>query len=304
LVALLIAAQVATADVDRFWTERARAASPESLQAAYFAAASPEWKQFLAHSGHPQYFISALKLYPKFYASIEANTRLAASQSAEIEAALAKLSAMYGAPPPRVTIGIGRAGVGGIGRRSGVYLAAEFYAVGDGVDTSELSPWLRSVLASPGAIATAAVHEAVHTYQVESGEPSLLVACLREGAADFVAELVTGRPTKPALSAWCKPRRKQLFREFARSPRTGWIYDSDSPRPGNRPADIGYWIGQEIVRDFHARARDKRAALADLVEMRDPRTVVLRSRYASLVRGWARPERGGRTIRQNPGKNR
>ena len=285
MVAILaLAVHVGTSDVDLFWREWARGESPEKLQAAYYQKASPRWKEFLDLAGHPQYFVGALKLYPKFYASIQGATRRAAAQAPAIEEALEDLSRRYGAPPPPLTIGIGRAAMGGIGRPRGAYVPAEFYTKDNASDTSELSPWQATGLVPPEGIVAAAVHEAVHTYQVESSEPSLLVTCLREGAADFIAQMITGQHTQPTRVAWCNQRRKQLFREFSRGPRTGWIYDADSPRPAGRPSDIGYWIGYEIVRDFYSRARDKQTALADVVEMRDPRTLVMKSRYSYLVR--------------------
>lgn len=285
MVALLaLAAQVGFSDVDLFWREWARAESPEKLQEAYYAKASPRWKEFLAIAGHPQYFVGSLRLYPKFYASIREATRRATAQAPSIERALAELSRRYGVAPPPVTLGVGRALTGGMGRPAGAYLPVELYAKAPGTDTTELSAWQVSVLSPPEGIVAAAVHEAVHTYQVESSEPSLLVACLREGSADFVAELITGRHTQPERAAWCMRRRKELFREFARGPRADWIYDADSPRPAGRPADIGYWIGYEIVRDFYSRAHDKRNALAEAIELRDPRTVVMKSRYSYLLK--------------------
>lgn len=161
------------------------------------------------------------------------------------------------------------------------------FALGQGIDTSELPPWVISLLAPPEAIVPAAIHEAVHTFQPQVTDPILLVECLREGAASYVAEWITKRPPSPALHEWCRPRAKQLFREFARqaggTAYETWLRNAGEPSTAGRPPDIGYWIGYEIVRDFHQRAHDKRAALRDIIDMHDPRALVRNTSYRWLI---------------------
>lgn len=268
------------------------------MQSAYFEAASEAWRAHLRNSGHPEYFWSAFASYRLFFASARPGTMRVAGQAAEIEAALAKFRAMYPSPVVPVTIGIGRAGSAGQGYGGRAHLAAEMFVQGQGIDTSELPPWLANMLAPPEAAVPAAIHEVVHTFQPAVNDPILLVECLREGAASFVAELVTGRPPSPALHAWCRPRAKALFREFARQAGStsyeAWIRNAGQTS-NSRPPDIGYWIGYEIVRSHHARARDKQAALRTIIDMHDPRLIVRESSYDWILR----PPRGNSSRRRN-----
>lgn len=285
--ALLLAAAVNTADVERFWQEYGADKTPERLQTSYFAHASEKWREHLLNSGHPEYYRVALQSYGRFYASARQGTFQVASMAAEIETALAKLRSRYPSPAVPVTMGIGRVNSAGQGYGGHVYLAAEMFALGQGIDTTELPGWVTGLMAAPQAVVPAAVHEAVHLFQPPVTDPILLVACLREGAASFIAELITGQPLQPALEAWCRPRHKDLFREFG--PRAGstayggWLYDSADSRPAGRPADTGYWIGHEIVRDFYGLARDKDAAVRDIIDMQDPRSLVRRSSYRWIL---------------------
>ncbi len=285
LLAAAMAAQVETGDIGLFHRERAAAATVEELRSRYFAKASPGWKRYLAGAGDPAIFTQSYRLYPKFFATSEPGCRRGAEAKPEIERALEAFRELYPHPGVPVTIGVGSVSGAGRGERDGVYLAAEFFSKGPGLDDSELAPWQRAFLAPPEGIAAAAVHEMVHVYQARTTDSTLLVACLREGAADFVAELITGRHTNPALVEWASPRKAALFQEFARrahgSYHTGWIYDAGEN--SGRPANVGYWIGYEIAKDFHARAAAKRTAIADIVEMRDPRALVAASSYRWLV---------------------
>ncbi len=271
------------------------------LQSNYFNSASARWREHLGNSGHPEYFWNAFEAFPCFYTSARPVTERVAAMRSEIEAALASFGSLYPSRPVPVTIGIGRASSAGRGYNGGVYLAAEMFVKGQGIDTSELPAWTVSLLSPPEAIVPAAIHEAVHTFQPPVVDPVLLVACLREGAASLVAELVTGHPLSPELMHWCQPRKKALFQEFSRqigsTNYSGWLYNAGESRSADRPADTGYWVGYEIARDFYARAPDKRVALRDLIDMHDPRTVVRKSAYRWLLQQGRRPGGGGNARR-------
>ncbi len=57
-----------------------------------------------------------------------------------------------------------------------------------------------------------------------------------------------------------------------------WIANNDRARP-DWPAALGYYVGFRIARAYHARAADKRAALADLLRLRDPKALLRASGY-------------------------
>jgi hypothetical protein len=61
-----------------------------------------------------------------------------------------------------------------------------------------------------------------------------------------------------------------------------WFYNYDSVQ-ADTPADLGYWIGQEICRDYFTRAADKQAAINNLMTLQDPEAIVRGSVWASLL---------------------
>jgi uncharacterized protein YjaZ len=50
--------------------------------------------------------------------------------------------------------------------------------------------------------------------------------------------------------------------------------------PGDRPNDLGYFIGYRIAQAYYTRARDKRAAIRDILRVRDVDRLLRESGYA------------------------
>lgn len=145
-------------------------------------------------------------------------------------------------------------------------------------------------------------HETVHTWQgdetpQERGDP-LLSQTLREGVADYLASLVTGEVPEPSRDEWARQREPWLWQEFQRD-RAALRADSEGLRnpmahprflrwignygsaPEGWPSEAGYWVGMRIAEAYVARARDKHAAIRDLLEWRDPETILKASGYGS-----------------------
>jgi len=50
--------------------------------------------------------------------------------------------------------------------------------------------------------------------------------------------------------------------------------------PGEKPADLGYFIGYRIAQAYYNSAADKRAALRDIVRGADVEGILARSGYS------------------------
>lgn len=138
-------------------------------------------------------------------------------------------------------------------------------------------------------------HETVHTWQ---GEPTpeaqadpMLTQSLIEGVADYLASVVTGEVPSLDRDKWAREREAWLWREFERD-RQAVLADNDSPRfkrwfanygtaPEGWPIEAGYWIGMRIAEAYVERATDKRAAMNELIELRDPVRILTDSGYGS-----------------------
>ncbi|MCS0591300.1 DUF2268 domain-containing putative Zn-dependent protease [Massilia norwichensis] len=145
-------------------------------------------------------------------------------------------------------------------------------------------------------------HETVHTWQRESSPQGrldpLLDQSLREGVADYLASLVTGQTPDARRDAWAREREAWLWQEFQRDRQAlkadskslnkpgasphyqRWLSNYGSA-PEGWPYEAGYWIGMRIAEAYVARARDKHAAIRDLIELKDPNAILEASGYGS-----------------------
>jgi hypothetical protein len=143
-------------------------------------------------------------------------------------------------------------------------------------------------------------HETVHTWQDDETPQALadplLSQSLREGVADYLASLVTGEIPGPRRDAWARQRESWLWQEFQRD-RQAMLADSDSLRkpmanprfrrwfanygsaPEGWPHEAGYWIGMRIAEAYVAHAGDQRAAMRELLALRDPGAILEASGY-------------------------
>jgi hypothetical protein len=143
-------------------------------------------------------------------------------------------------------------------------------------------------------------HETVHTWQDDETPEALadllLSQALREGAADYLATLVTGAIPHLDRDAWARPQEAWLWQEFQRDRQaikgssdsvSKLIHDPHFRRwfancgsaPAGWPCEAGYWIGMRIVEAYVAQAPDKRAAIRAVLELRDPAAILKASGY-------------------------
>lgn len=119
---------------------------------------------------------------------------------------------------------------------------------------------------------------------------------LREGVADYLATLVTGAVPHVDRDAWARQRESWLWQEFLRD-RQAMLADSDSvrnPLASRRfrrwfancgssvegwPCEAGYWVGMRTAETYVAHAHDKRAAIHELLALRDPGAILKASGY-------------------------
>jgi len=145
-------------------------------------------------------------------------------------------------------------------------------------------------------------HETVHTWQRESSPQALLDPLLdqslREGVADYLASLVTGEVPDASRDAWARQREAWLWQEFQRDRQALKADSASLKKPGASPhylrwlsnygsapegwpVEAGYWVGMRIAEAYVARAKDKHAAIRDLIELKDPGAILAASGYGS-----------------------
>jgi uncharacterized protein YjaZ len=132
------------------------------------------------------------------------------------------------------------------------------------------------------------VHLVAHEYahvlqpaaQVEDPNDPVLKAALIEGGAEFIAELTSGSVSSRHLRVATKGREKEL--------ETAFLEDVDKKALGSRwlyngfgtpewPGDLGYWIGYRITKAYYLRSKDKKAAVREIIELKDPKAFLAKS---------------------------
>lgn len=138
---------------------------------------------------------------------------------------------------PPVYFLIGRISSGGTLSDSGLLIGTEVFALGPDVDVSELQvlkPAFLKAMGTSAKLPQIVTHELVHAQIQLRGQPripNLLTVTLVEGAADFVATLVTGRTALESRADHAQANRDALLERFAKdlvaTPdlTEGWLYD-------------------------------------------------------------------------------
>jgi hypothetical protein len=124
-------------------------------------------------------------------------------------------------------------------------------------------------------------HEYAHVQQVaalvDNEHPTVLVRALTEGAAELVAELISGRTGYTHFGALTKGREKEIETAFAvdvdQTDLSRWV-DNSTMEQGN---DLGYWVGYRIAKAYYQRAADKQQAVREILEMSDPKAFLAKS---------------------------
>ncbi len=284
-----LAARLITEDIDRFWQAfdaRAELGTARAMDSLYFKPATPGLKDWIRlRLTDAKTFALTIDKVPGYYESARESTRQIAQDEPRIRAAFDKLHELYpDAVFPDVYFVIGRLSSGGTTGPSGLLIGAEMYGRTSDAALAGLSDWLKQVLAPVSRVPAIVAHELIH-YQQHIGQNTLLAQSLREGGADFVAELLTGDNINAHLHAWvhAKPgREQQLWEEFRGAMLTssfeGWFSSKDV---NARPKDLGYYMGYRVAQAYYAKQTDKTAALREIFNTKDPQRLLDESGYGA-----------------------
>lgn len=211
----------------------------------------------------------------------------------ELRTAFGRLAARYPeALFPPVFFLVGRDHAGGAVQAEGILIAVETYVRSKGREAREVDDLVHLV-----------AHELTHyqqaAYDVERYQRSnsLLARAIKEGVADYVAELLTGAHINPAAHAYGDRHEWtlwSLFRCEMNGMESGdWFF----ARPGNPewPSDLGYYVGYRIAALRYAREASPGHALRALLQVDDYEAFLRDSGYEAYLE-----EREGRRFRDCP----
>src|SRR6188768_2346438 len=196
--------KVFTTDIDNFWTAfdsiqttKDSLKQIDFIQKLYIDKGTKGLKAFMAVRNYTAIlWVQLIRLYPKFWNSIRPNTLTAKSYASEIEKSINKFKELYpGLKEAKMYFTVGGLRSGGTTMNDMVLIGSEIATGNASTDVSEFTNnWLAGVFKNQQAdnLVPLNIHEYVHTQQ--KGNPhNLLGQAIKEGACDFITELVIGK---------------------------------------------------------------------------------------------------------------
>jgi len=117
-----------------------------------------------------------------------------------------------------------------------------------------------------------ASHELIHFQQKIEGKDNLLKQAILEGSADFIGEMISGDHINMVPFNYGEKNEEELCKEFVKVMKkkkyTDWLYETSGK--DNRPNDLGYWIGYKISEAYFEKQTDKKQAINDILNIKDP----------------------------------
>jgi len=278
-------AKFVTSDIDNFWraydlaaNETDKAKRIAIFQSEYFDKGSPGLKDFLRlRIKSAENLVGTLDSMPQYYGSIRPQTLQVQSMEKRMRAAFAKFKSIYPAAVfPDVYFLIGVTSSGGTTGPSGLLIGTEMYSKTAKTPVEELRPWLRSVVSTVENVPAIVAHESCHYNQHYNSAPDqrhLLGKSLQEGACDTIGELISGRNINDHLKVYGRTHDAEIWRDFEadmyKPDISKWIYNALTAK--DRPADLGYYVGYLITQAYYRKAKDKRQAVYDILNIQDAR---------------------------------
>jgi len=263
--------QIVTSDVERFYTlydDPALAADPDALAARYLADASPGLEEFMVMRRiTPERVAKALRDKPDLYRDARGCAATLGNVRGRLTMAADRLAALYPqAIFPPITIAISRGAPVAAANGKGLYVSLEALCAAKFFEADDEDRFVHVI-----------AHEYVHAQQplaqVESDSDTVLHAALVEGAAEFVAEQISGSVAATHLHRWAAGREKAVETAFlaekdGKANDSRWVYNQLGS--ADWPGDLGYWIGYRVAKAHYQRSPDKKAAIKAIIEMKDP----------------------------------
>jgi hypothetical protein len=278
--------KVFTSDIDNFWiaydsiqTTKDSLQQIHFIQTLYIDKGTNGLKAFMdARDYSAKLWVDLIRKYPKFWNSIRPNTITVKSYAAEIEKSISKFKDLYpDLKEAKMYFTVGGLRSGGTTMNDMVLIGSEIATGNASTDVSEFpNKWLEGVFKNQQAdnLVALNIHEYVHTQQ--KGEPGILLGqAIKEGACDFIMELVIGKLLQNNYIVYGRVHEKELKEQFKKEMFTSfysnWLYNGSSAKA---VADLGYFMGYSICKTYYNNSPDKKKAVKEIIELNYSDTTV------------------------------
>lgn len=227
--------------------------------------------------------VETIDKHPGFYRSIRESTFRVEKMTPEIRRLFFGLKSIYSdAVFPDVYFLIGRMNSGGTVSSNGSLIGTEMHGRTEKMPLEELSDWHRQVLKPIEEIPIIVLHELIHLQQTYLGRcHTLLEHSIKEGAADFIGEIVSGKHINKHTYKFGDSHERDLWHEFRHEMKEEghgkWLYQDEGTK--GRPADLGYFIGYKICKSYYEKLADRNQAIRDILNIQDFEGFLHTSRY-------------------------
>lgn len=142
---------------------------------------------------------------------------------------------------------------------------------------------------------TLIIHELIHLNQANAigsldkylaiykDEKSLLAITIREGTAEFFADLVTGRYTQNKARSFVLKNERDLWERFRidmmGAETKDWMWKK--PENPEQPSNVGYVLGALIVEYYYKRSSDVDRATQEILSVTDYEDFLSKSQYSN-----------------------
>jgi hypothetical protein len=280
------ASRLISDDIPRFWQafDASEKEGPSAYDRLYLKPGTPGLQDFVQDRiGSAQHLYETVSSHRAYYTSLRQASLDVARYEKAIRASFFALKYLYpDAKFPDVYFVIGALNSAGTSSDRGLIIGLDMYGRRPGMPEQELDGWLMSVIKPIDEVPYIVAHELIHFEQLDPTTDTLLSASIREGSADFIGELISGRQINELAHAYGSEHEAELWQEYRKRMNgkdlDGWLY-SDSP---GRPHDLGYWEGYRIAQSYYDRAPDKQKAVRDILNISDFGQFLVASGYNPL----------------------
>lgn len=219
-------------------------------------------------------FVYIHNLKKKYYSSIRTNTLKVSPLKPTFQKSFVKLKKIYPeAIFPPIYFVIGKLNSAGTVSSDGLILAIDQASLSETADTTELNTWEKNNISKFSDLRYTVAHELIHYEQKGmAGDTTLLSASIKEGMADFIGELISGKTANERLKKFAKGKEKSIWSDFTKEMYLdrayNWIANSDQ-ETAEKPADLGYWVGYQICKAYYEQAKSKRKAIYEMLHIQD-----------------------------------
>jgi len=287
-------ANLVTTDITNFWkaydmVQKDPANQLSIYRQYYIDRGSPGLQDYFAMKvGDMRSFVRGHDSKKKFYPAIRNNTLQVEKLKPQMIAGFIKFKELYPAARfSNVTFVIGNWTSGGTASGNGMLIGIDQMSNSNDIPIDELNLWERNNFQPLENLPHIIAHELIHFNQDGLGhDTTLLSAALREGMADFFAELISGKTSNERLLTWAKGKEKQVWNDFKKemwlNRSKNWIANA-TQETADHPADIGYWVGYIICKAYYENAPDKKQAVWDILNIKDYRAFYEKSGVEEVI---------------------